>query len=103
MRNKGLVKIDTDVLCIDSTSIKVHPDAAGNRNDVPEGRKLIGTICFEDNHFLLMDRAYEDDKPRAFATKQGFIPVILPKKKRREPWDYDRELYKCRNEVERYF
>ena len=50
-----------------------------------------------------MDRAYEDDKPRAFATKQGFIPVILPKKKRREPWDYDRELYKCRNEVERYF
>lgn len=31
MQKMGLIKTDTDVLCIDSTSIKVHPDAAGAR------------------------------------------------------------------------
>ena len=50
-----------------------------------------------------MDRAYEDEKTRALAAKQGFLPVVPPKKNRREPWDYDRELYKRRSEVERYF
>ena len=50
-----------------------------------------------------MDLAYEDDKTRAFAVKQGFVPVVPPKKNRKDPWDYDKELYKRRNEVERYF
>lgn len=77
--------------------------SAGNRHDTPESRKLIETIYSEDNHFLLMDRAYEDDKIRALAAKQGFISVVLPKKNWKEPWDYDKELYKRRNEVECYF
>ena len=34
---------------------------------------------------------------------QGFILVVPPKKNRKEPWEYDKELYKRRNEVERYF
>ena len=45
VRNMGLVKIDTDVLCIDSTSIKVHPDAAGVRkSNAPQdiGRSRVG-------------------------------------------------------------
>jgi transposase len=31
------------------------------------------------------------------------IPVVPPKSNRREPWVYDRELYKKRNQVERLF
>lgn len=31
MQKMGFMKTDTDVLCIDSTSIKVHLDAAGAR------------------------------------------------------------------------
>lgn len=50
-----------------------------------------------------MDRAYEDDKTRTLALRQGFIPVVPPKKNRKIPWEYDSELYKCRNEVERFF
>ena len=50
-----------------------------------------------------MDKAYEDDKTRALATEHGFIPVVPPKKNRKAPWDYDKELYKRRNEVEHYF
>ena len=48
-----------------------------------------------------MDRAYEGDKTRSLAEIQGFIPVVPPKSNRKKPWEYDREIYKLRNEVER--
>jgi len=50
-----------------------------------------------------MDRAYEGDATRALAEANGFIPVVPPNPKRREPWEYDKTLYKQRNEVERLF
>ena len=50
-----------------------------------------------------MDRAYEDDTTRELAVRCGFMPVVPPKKNRKKPWDYDKEMYKRRNEVERLF
>ena len=50
-----------------------------------------------------MDRAYEGDKMRTVAKKLGYNPVVPPKKNRIDPWEYDRILYKRRNEVERFF
>ena len=50
-----------------------------------------------------MDKAYEGDETRQLALDLGFIPVVPPKSNRLEPWDYDREMYKRRNEVERLF
>lgn len=52
---------------------------------------------------LIMDRAYEGDKTRQLALDLGFIPVVPPLKTRIEPWQYDRQLYKRRNEIERLF
>ena len=52
---------------------------------------------------LLMDRAYEGDKTRQLALHLGFIPVVPPKQNRINPWEYDRILYRRRNEVERLF
>ena len=52
---------------------------------------------------LLMDRAYEGKETRQLALSLGFIPVVPPKKNRLDPWEYDREMYKRRNEVERLF
>ena len=40
---------------------------------------------------------------RAVAKKLGYNPVVPPKKNRIDPWEYDRILYKRRNEVERFF
>lgn len=77
--------------------------SAGNKHDAPEGRKLIESFYSEDKHYLLMDRAYEDNETRELAVKQGFVPVVPPKRNRKNPWEYDKELYKRRNEVERYF
>ena len=50
-----------------------------------------------------MDRAYEGDKTRALAEELGYSPEVPPKRTRAQPWQYDRVLYKRRNEVERFF
>jgi transposase len=50
-----------------------------------------------------MDKAYEGDETRQKAVERGFVPVVPPKSNRREPWEYDKELYKRRNEIERFF
>jgi len=75
----------------------------GNRQDAPAGRDLLGKITAKEETFLLMDRAYEGDKTRNKAMEQGFIPVVPPKRNRINPWEYDKELYKRRNEIERFF
>ena len=52
---------------------------------------------------LLMDKAYEGNETRQLALDLGYIPVVPPLSTRVEPWEYDREMYKRRNEVERLF
>ena len=50
-----------------------------------------------------MDRAYEGDETRQLALALGFSPVVPPKSNRLSPWEYDRAMYRRRNEVERLF
>jgi hypothetical protein len=40
-----------------------------------------------------MDRAYEGDETREKAKESGLIPVVPQKKNRKNPWDYDKEIY----------
>ena len=50
-----------------------------------------------------MDRAYEGNETRQLALDLGFIPVVPPKSNRIEPWEYNHQMYKRRNEIERLF
>ena len=50
-----------------------------------------------------MDRAYQDNQTRQLALALGLIPVVPPSAARLDPWEYDREMYKRRNEIERLF
>ena len=50
-----------------------------------------------------MDRAYQGDETRQLALKLGYEPVVPPIRTRVEPWEYDREMYRRRNEIERLF
>ena len=87
----------------DKTIVEMHL-SGGNIHDAPEGRVSIEKIgnAYEGVP-LLMDRAYEGDKTRNLAESYSHAPVVPPKKNRKEPWDYDEELYKRRNIVERLF
>ena len=78
--------------------------SGGQAHDAPQGRVLMETVGKQkDLTALVMDRAYEDDYTRYIAQMLKFDPVVPPKSNRKEPWAYDKELYKLRNEVERLF
>jgi transposase len=76
----------------------------GQAHDAPVGRALLGRLGAPNRPVhLLMDRAYEGNETRQLALDLGYIPVAPPVKTRIEPWEYDREMYKRRNEDERLF
>ena len=78
--------------------------SGGNAHDAPEGELLLGTFeRLQEQAYIVMDRAYEGDKMRAKAVEAGYVPVVPPKRNRVNPWEYDTELYKRRNEIERFF
>ncbi len=81
--------------------IKLSPGQAG---DAPQGRELLraGGPAPTGCH-LVMDRAYEGDETRQLAEALGYVPVVPPNPNRLKPWDYDRERYGRRNEIERLF
>jgi transposase len=69
-----------------------------------EGRELLKRLGAPDRPLhLIMDRAYEGNETRQLALDLGYTPVVPPKSTRVEPWEYDREMYRRRNEVERLF
>ena len=47
--------------------------------------------------------AYEDNQTLQLALDFGFIPVVPPRPNRLEPWQYDKAMYRRRNEIERLF
>jgi len=76
----------------------------GQDHDAVHGRSLLRTLARPTSRVhVLMDRAYEGNETRQLVLDLGFIPVVPPKSNRTEPWEYDREMYKRRNEVERLF
>jgi len=78
--------------------------SVGQAHDAPQGRLLMEAVGRLKNFIdLIMDKAYEDDYTRYIAQTLGFNPIVPPKSNRTNPWDYDKELYKRRNEIERLF
>ena len=76
----------------------------GQHHDAPAGRRLLQTLPLpEEPVSLIMDRAYEGDETRQLALDLGYTPVVPPRRHRRHPWSFDKELYRRRNEIERLF
>ncbi len=72
----------------------------GHRGDVLYGAPLIeGFRC----DYVMADRAYDAEHFHDAIPETGATPVIPPRHNRRNPHRYDRELYKERNAVERFF
>ena len=51
----------------------------------------------------MMDKGYDSAGIREQLIVHDIVPVIPSKRNRREPLDYDQELYKLREKVERFF
>ena len=72
----------------------------GQRADVSQAIPLLTGI---ETGAVIADKGYENNRLPAFIRDQGAEAVIPPKSNRREPWEYDRELYRQRNLIERSF
>ena len=76
----------------------------GQAHDAVAGRKLIAALGQPSWPIhLRMDKAYEGNETRQLALDLGFEPVVPPKSNRIESWEYNREMYRRRNEIERLF
>ena len=81
--------------------LKLSPGQAG---DAPHGRELLaagGPV--PEGCYLIMDRAYHGDETLRLARQLGYVPVVPPNPNRLHPWEYDRIIYRRRNEIERLF
>lgn len=56
-----------------------------------------------DAQYLLADKGYDSDAIVAKAEAGNMTVVIPPRRKRQQPRDYDRELYRLRHLVENAF
>jgi transposase len=90
------------MVAADARTAIVFALSPGNAHDAPEGRSLLEELGpMPEGLPMLMDKAYEGNETRQLVLDLGMIPVVPPKSNRLDPWEYDRELYKKRNEVER--
>jgi transposase len=92
-----------------STKIHVKVDALGlplafvlTGGEVHE-MKAVHDLLSNDCEFFLADRAYDCDELRNTLQNSGVISVIPGKKNRSKFIEYDKEIYKERNKVERFF
>lgn len=72
----------------------------GQAGDAPQGIPLLSGI--KASH-VIADKGYDSDGILDFIHGQGAIPVIPPRSSRKIQREYDRELYKQRNLIERAF
>jgi transposase len=92
------------LVAADARTAVIFALSPGNEHDAPAGRALLEQLGpMPDGLPLLMDRAYEGNETRQLVLDLGMIPVVPPKSNRLTPWEYDRALYKKRNEIERLF
>ena len=103
-RSRGGWTTKIHMVAADARTAITFSLSPGQAHDAPEGRKLLNRLGQQhDSPWLIMDRAYEGDETRQLALALGYEPVVPPLRTRVEPWEYDREMYKRRNEIERLF
>lgn len=91
-----------------STKLHILVDGLGNPLDfvLTGGQrhdKTQGTVLLQGfkGAYVIADKAYDSDDLLTFIREEvGAIPVIPPRRNRKTPRDYDKELYKARYLVE---
>lgn len=93
-----------------STKIHVAVDASGNpvrllltAGQTSEHTQAGALVDGFQASFVLADKGYDSDAFVETIKASGATPVIPPKKNRLTPRDYDKDIYKERNLVERFF
>jgi len=75
---------------------------AGNVHDSKKAQDLLDPVI-HPNEAILGDRAFDTDKIIEYIASKMAVAVIPPKKNRIIKREYDKELYKNRNQIECFF
>src|SRR5690606_3461537 len=77
----------------------------GQAGDAPEGRNLLKTLenCGWEGACLIMDNVHEGEDTHQLILDLGMTTGVPQKINRVTPWEYDKEMYKKRNEEGRLF
>lgn len=75
----------------------------GQAADITQGPALIESLVAEETEAVVADKGYDSDEFVETIRDAGADPVIPPRSNRLTPRPYDRERYKARNLVERFF
>jgi transposase len=103
-KSRGGWKTKIPMVASDDRTAIIFSLSAGNDHDAPQGRLLPEDLGpMPEGLPLLMDRVYEGDETRQPMLDLDMVPVVPPKSNRLDPWSYNQELYKKRNEIERLF
>jgi transposase len=74
---------------------------AGQVSDYKGARQLLDRLpCAKQ---LLADRGYDADWFRTALKEKGILPCIPPRAKRKNPAEYDKDLYRQRHHIENMF
>jgi transposase len=72
----------------------------GQAHDAPQAIPLLTGV---QANYVIADKGYDSDQILRFIQEPGAVAVIPPRSNRKTPREYDRELYKQRNLIERAF
>ena len=73
----------------------------GQAHDAPLCETLLTGL--QPGQWILADKAYDADWIRNMIWEQGAIDVIPSKSNRKVPKEFDKEMYRQRNKIERFF
>jgi transposase len=77
---------------------------SGSRHDAPGFAPVFDQRpAMPQLTYAVMDKGYDSAQIRQHLQAQAVTPVIPPRQNRKEPIIYDPELYKLREQVERFF
>ena len=74
----------------------------GNIYDSTQAEKLLHDTIYE-GVYVLGDKAFDSEQILKYIEKNRAITVIPPRKNRKEQREYDKSIYKNRNQIERFF
>jgi transposase len=103
-RSRGGCTTKIHLVAADARCALILKLSAGQAGDAPNGRDLLqagGPV--PAGCYLIMDSAYQGDETLRLARQLGYIPVVPPNPQRLVSWEYDRVIYRRRNEIERLF
>lgn len=76
---------------------------AGQRGDAPQGERLLESFDRGQVGAIIADAAYDSDAIRERGKRLGARVCIKPNPTRKRKRRHDKQLYKNRNQIERFF